>query len=137
MTRAAEEETFAGVRWHGNTSRRAVDSVGPAVTWVWSNAATLAGAFSGARRRSWHAVGRPAGGTCQGPLEAPVRRTAERGHSFLTRAGADVRLPKLGAARERADAVSFKDAPSAGEPVIVAAARKHQAVLRAYFSIAA
>jgi hypothetical protein len=61
---------------HGNTSWRIVDLIMVAIVWVWSNDATLTGAFAEAHRWSIQVLGRTVVGTFQGMLKALVTWTA-------------------------------------------------------------
>ena len=66
---------FSQLKFHGNTSWKAVDLVVLAVVWVWSGNATLTGAFTEAHGWSTEVLGRAAVGTYQGLLKALATST--------------------------------------------------------------
>jgi|SRR5262245_4515078 len=72
---AVDARIFAHLRFHGNTSWRALDLVVLAVVWVWSGHARLTGAFTEAHRWSTRVLGRAAVDSFQGLLKALVRWT--------------------------------------------------------------
>src|SRR5262249_55681035 len=73
---AVDRRIFAPLKVHGNTTWHVVDLIPLTVVWVWSNDATLTGAFAEARRWSLDVLGRAAVGTYQGLLKALVTWTA-------------------------------------------------------------
>ena len=72
---AVDQRIFAHLKLHGNTSWVVVDLVLLAIVWVWSNDATLTGAFAEAHRWSIDVLGSAAVGTYQGLLKALVTWT--------------------------------------------------------------
>jgi hypothetical protein len=68
-------QIFAHLKVHGNTAWQAVDLILLTVVWVWSNDATLTGAFAEARRWSQDVLGRAGVTTYQGLLKALVTWT--------------------------------------------------------------
>src|SRR4051794_32985793 len=72
---SVDRQIFAHLKLHGNTAWQAVDLVLLTVVWVWSNAATLTGAFAEAHRWSLDVLGRAALGTYQGFAKALVTWT--------------------------------------------------------------
>jgi hypothetical protein len=73
---AVDRQIFAHLKRHGNTEWNVVDLILLTVVWVWSNDATLTGAFVEARRWSLDVLGRTAVGTYQGLLKALVTWSA-------------------------------------------------------------
>ena len=73
---AVDRQIFAHLKVHGNTAWQVVDLILLTVVWVWSNDATLTGAFLEAHRWSIDVLGRAAVGTYQGLLKALVTWTA-------------------------------------------------------------
>src|SRR5262249_49873644 len=73
---AVDRQIFAHLKVHGNTTWQVVDLILLTVVWVWSNDATLTGAFLEAHRWSIDVLGRAAVGTYQGLLKALVTWTA-------------------------------------------------------------
>src|SRR5438876_2053109 len=73
---AVDRQIFAQVKVHGNTAWQVVDLILLTVVWVWSNDATLTGAFAEARRWSMDVLGRAAVESYQGLLKALVTWTA-------------------------------------------------------------
>jgi hypothetical protein len=72
---AVDRQIFAHLKVHGNTAWQALDLILLAVVWVWSNDATLTGAFGEAQRWSLDVLGRAAVTTYQGLLQALVTWT--------------------------------------------------------------
>jgi hypothetical protein len=73
---AVDGRIFADLRVHGNTTWCVAELMLLAILWVWSNDATLTGAFTEARRWSLDVLGRAAVTTYQGLLKALVTWTA-------------------------------------------------------------
>ena len=73
---AVDRRIFSQLKRHGNTEWNVVDLILLTVVWVWSNDATLTGAFVEARRWSLDVLGRTAVGTYQGLLKALVTWSA-------------------------------------------------------------
>ncbi len=73
---AIDQRIFASLRGHGNTSWQPLDLILLTIVWVWSNDATLTGAFVEAHRWSFDVLGSAAVGTYQGLLKALVTWTA-------------------------------------------------------------
>jgi len=73
---AIDRQIFAQLKLHGNTTWKIVDLILLAIVWVWSNEATLTGAFVEAQRWSIDVIGRTAVTTYQGLLKALVHWTA-------------------------------------------------------------
>jgi Transposase DDE domain len=73
---AVDQRIFAHLKVHGNTAWCVADLILLTVVWVWSNDASLTGAFAEARRWSLDVLGRVAVGTYQGLLKALVTWTA-------------------------------------------------------------
>jgi hypothetical protein len=73
---AVDQEIFAQLKVHGNTGWKVIDLILLTVVWVWSNEATLTGAFVEAQRWSLDVLGRAAVTTYQGLLKALVTWTA-------------------------------------------------------------
>lgn len=73
---AFNQQIFAHLKLHGNTTWQAVDLILLTIVWVWSNEATLTGAFVEAHRWSMDVLGRVALGTYQGLMKALVTWTA-------------------------------------------------------------
>lgn len=73
---AIDEKVCADLPLHGNTSWQASDLVLLALVWVWSDAATLTGAFAQAQTWCLQVLGRVAVGTFQGLLKALTIWTA-------------------------------------------------------------
>src|ERR1051325_6693440 len=57
---AVDQQIFAQLKLHGNTGWNIVDLILLTVVWVWSNDATLTGAFAEAHRWSLDVLGRSA-----------------------------------------------------------------------------
>jgi hypothetical protein len=72
---AVDQRIFAHLKLHGNTSWLVVDLVLLTIVWVWSNDATLTGAFAEAHRWSLDVLGSAAVDTYQGLLKALVTWT--------------------------------------------------------------
>jgi hypothetical protein len=72
---AIDAKIFAQLKFHGNTSWAVFDLVSLAIVWVWSDKATLTGAFTEARQWSMQVLKHAAVGTYQGLLKALVRWT--------------------------------------------------------------
>lgn len=70
LTWAVEEEIFADLKRHGNTSWSFPDLILLTLVWVWSGNPTLTGAFSEAQRWSLRVLGHVAVTTFQGLLKA-------------------------------------------------------------------
>lgn len=75
VTWAVDRQIFAHLKVHGNTAWKVVDLILLTVVWVWSNEATLTGAFVEARRWSMDVLGHAAVTTYQGLLKALVTWT--------------------------------------------------------------
>jgi hypothetical protein len=73
---AVDQQIFAHLKVHGNTAWLIGDLILLAVIWVWSNEATLTGAFAEAHRWSRDVLGRAALGTYQGFIKALTTWTA-------------------------------------------------------------
>ena len=73
---AVNQQIFAHLKMHGNTSWRPLELILLAVVWVWSDDATLTGAFVEARRWSLDLLDRVAVKTYQGLVKALVTWTA-------------------------------------------------------------
>src|SRR5271154_3814231 len=73
---AVDQRIFDHSEIHGNTSWRIADLILLAVVWVWSNDATLTGAFAEAHRWSLDVLGRAAVDTYRGLLDALTTWTA-------------------------------------------------------------
>lgn len=73
---AVDQQIFAELKVHGNTGWRIADLILLAVIWVWSNDATLTGAFVEAHRWSMDVLGRVAVESYQGFIKALVTWTA-------------------------------------------------------------
>ena len=73
---AVDQQIFAKLKLHGNTTWRIGDLILLAVIWVWSNDPTLTGAFVEAQRWSMDVLGRAAVTTYQGFIQALVTWTA-------------------------------------------------------------
>jgi len=72
---ALDQAIFGHLKVHGNTTWQAWDLILLTITWVWSDDATLTGAFAEARRWSLDVLGRVAVTSYQGLLKALVRWT--------------------------------------------------------------
>jgi hypothetical protein len=72
-----DQQIFAQLKFHGNTTWQAFDLILLTVVWVWSNEPTLTGAFAEARHWSLNVLGNIAVGTYQGLLKALVTWTAQ------------------------------------------------------------
>jgi hypothetical protein len=72
---AVDQQIFAQLKLHGNTTWKIVDLMLLTVVWMWSNEATLTGAFVEAQRWSMDVLGRVAVTTYQGLLKALVTWT--------------------------------------------------------------
>ncbi|HEV3257648.1 MAG TPA: transposase [Gemmataceae bacterium] len=73
---AVDRDIFTHLKVHGNTAWQVGDLILLTVVWVWSNDATLTGAFAEAQRWSIDVLGGAAVGTYQGLLKALVTWTA-------------------------------------------------------------
>jgi hypothetical protein len=73
---AIDQRIFTHLKAHGNTSWNWLDLILLAVVWVWSDDATLTGAFAEAKHWSLDVLGRAAVSTYQGLLKALVTWTA-------------------------------------------------------------
>jgi DDE family transposase len=73
---AVDQRIFAHLKAHGNTTWQVADLILLAVVWVWSNDATLTGAFAEAHRWSLDVLERAAVRTYRGLLKALVTWTA-------------------------------------------------------------
>ena len=73
---AVDRQMFAHLKVHGNTAWQIGDLILLAVIWVWSNDATLTGAFVEAHRWSMDVLGRAALKTYQGFIKALAAWTA-------------------------------------------------------------
>src|SRR5438105_7438340 len=73
---AVEQQIFAQVKLHGNTTWKIVELILLTVVWVWSSEATLTGAFAEAQHWSLDVLGGTAVTTYQGLLKALVTWTA-------------------------------------------------------------
>lgn len=89
-----DQQIFAHLKKHGNTTWQVVDLILLAVVWVWSNDATLTGSFAEAHRWSLDVLGRAAVSTYQGLMKALVTWTGswlpllwERLHQLMEEQG--------------------------------------------------
>src|SRR4051794_19015999 len=72
---SVDGQIFAHFKVHGNTAWQAIDLILLTVVWVWSNEATLTGAFAEAQRWSMDVLGRAAVDSYQGLIKALVTWT--------------------------------------------------------------
>jgi hypothetical protein len=77
ITWAVDADLFTHSKVHGNTRWQAIDLILLAVVWVWSDDATLTGAFAQAKHCSQQVLGRVALTTFQGFLKALVTWTPQ------------------------------------------------------------
>jgi hypothetical protein len=96
VTWIVNEKSFENLKFHGNTTWRVCDLIILAVLWVWSDHATLTGAFVEAHGWSLMMLGRAAVGSYQGLTGALVSVTStllpllwERMHVLMERHGGE------------------------------------------------
>lgn len=76
VAQAVDRRIFTHLKLHGNTVWQVVDLILLTIVWVWSNDASLTGAFCEAHHWSIDVLGRAAVGSYQGMLKALVTWTA-------------------------------------------------------------